>query len=121
MTRTTVTSTLHVTISTRPRSRVRRWIGMHLALLGLYIHHGGLAIALPKIVLDETLEVDEGVTEEEFVERFVARCRMFDPTPEGEAHAREVARTYWEDRDQRAEGPEDCADAEISYAREDGQ
>lgn len=121
MTRTTVTSTLHVTISTRPRSRVRRWIGMHLALLGLYVHHAGLALAMPKIVMDETLEVDGELTEEEFVETFVARCRMFDPSPEGEAHAREVARTYWEDADQRAEGPVACADAEISYAREDGQ
>lgn len=58
MTRTTMTTTLHVTISTRPRSRLRRWIGMHLALLGLYVHHAGLHLAMPKIVMDETLEVD---------------------------------------------------------------
>ena len=119
MTKTTVTSTLHVTISTRPRSRVRRWIGMHLALLGLYVHHAGLHLALPKIVMTDKLEVEEGeLTEEEFVETFVARCRMFDPSPEGEAHAREVARTYWEDADQRAEGPVECADSEMAYARE---
>lgn len=60
MTRTTVTSTLHVTISTRPRGRVRRWIGLHLALLGLHLHHGGLRLAMPEIKVTDTLEVDNG-------------------------------------------------------------
>lgn len=53
------------------------------------------------------------VTREQFIERFVARMLQADPGDE--AYAREAAATYWEDKDQRSEGPEACAEADISY------
>lgn len=66
------------------------------------------------------------ITKEEFCARFVARIMAktgggnFQDDEDGpgesiEAYAKETAPTYWEDRSQRAEGPEECADADMSY------
>ena len=58
---------------------------------------------------------------QEFIDRFVARmCKQapfttFDDGGTVIDYARETAPTYWDDPDQRAEGPEECADADISY------
>ncbi len=57
----------------------------------------------------------------EFCERFVARIvkragfTHFDDGLSVEAYAKETAPTYFADPDQRAEGPEECADADMSY------
>lgn len=60
------------------------------------------------------------MTEDEFCTRFAAEMMkaegFFDGTREElAAYAAEVAPTYWSEPDQREEGPEDCARADISY------
>jgi len=65
------------------------------------------------------------MTKEEFIERFVARMLKASNAacPDGkftdgssiEEYARQTAPTYWDDEGQRDDGPEDCADADISY------
>lgn len=61
------------------------------------------------------------LTEEQFVARFVARCLStcgfthFDDGEPVEEYARMVAPCYWADPDQREDGPEECADADMSY------
>ena len=60
------------------------------------------------------------MTKEEFCERFkaymlkVAGPRFDDGSSIAE-YADETAPTYWDEPDQRAEGPEACADADMSY------
>ncbi|UYW25731.1 hypothetical protein OKC48_21025 [Methylorubrum extorquens] len=57
----------------------------------------------------------------EFCERFVARMvkragfTHFDDGMSVEDYAKETAPTYFADPDQRADGPEECADADMSY------
>ena len=60
------------------------------------------------------------MTKEEFCERFKARMlavagEKFDDGESVADYADETAPTYWDDPDQRAEGPEECAVADISY------
>lgn len=61
------------------------------------------------------------LTKEEFCARFVARMTKtapfsaFDDGTSVEDYAKETAPSYWEDEWQRAEGPEECADADMSY------
>jgi len=59
------------------------------------------------------------LTKEQFIERFVTEmvsyCKTFDDGEPVEPYARDVALTYWDDPGQRAEGPEECARADISY------
>ena len=55
----------------------------------------------------------------EFIERFKARmlkaATKFDDGSSVADYADEVAPTYWEHPHLRAEGPEECADADVSY------
>ncbi|GEP00512.1 hypothetical protein [Methylobacterium haplocladii] len=57
----------------------------------------------------------------EFCRRFVAYMvkragfTHFDDDKSVEEYAQETAPTYWADKDQRQEGPEECADADMSY------
>lgn len=54
---------------------------------------------------------------DEFVSRFKTRLRQCLPSGayEGaENYVNEIAPTYWDDEQQRAEGPEECAEAEAS-------
>lgn len=58
------------------------------------------------------------MTRDEFCARFKAEMlRIGGPTfSDGESiadYADEIALTYWNNPDQRAEGPEDCASADI--------
>jgi hypothetical protein len=64
------------------------------------------------------------ITKNEFVTRF--RDRMvatvggtFSDGASVEEYALSVAETYWEDAGQRADGPEECADADLFYGAED--
>lgn len=64
------------------------------------------------------------MTKEQFIEAFVARCvsvagPTFDDGSSIEVYAREVAPSYWSEDYQREEGPEACADADMSYWGED--
>ncbi|MDK8874718.1 hypothetical protein [Paracoccus sp. SSJ] len=59
------------------------------------------------------------ITEAEFIERFVNHMVLIGGTEfaDGssiEAYAREAAPTYWAEVDQREDGPEACAQADIS-------
>ena len=63
------------------------------------------------------------ITETEFCARFVAEMMkaapIYDGTPdELRAYAEEAAPTYWSETDQREDGPEACAEADISYWEE---
>lgn len=63
------------------------------------------------------------MTKLEFCERFVAEMMTYADVYDGSAvellaYADEVAPTYWEERDQRSEGPEECARADVSYWEE---
>lgn len=58
------------------------------------------------------------LTREMFIERFVNHMVLVGGTEfaDGssiEEYAREVAPTYWEDADQREDGPEACAEGDI--------
>ncbi|KPL55537.1 hypothetical protein ABB55_27620 [Prosthecomicrobium hirschii] len=60
------------------------------------------------------------MTQSEFIERFVAHmiAEAGETFPDGTSvaeYARETAQTYWDDEDQRSEGPEECADCDMSY------
>lgn len=60
------------------------------------------------------------LTKEEFCSRFVAEMmldlQMFDGTEaELREYAEETAPTYYDEPSQRAEGPEECARADVSY------
>lgn len=52
-----------------------------------------------------------------FSDRMVKRASFthFDNDKSVEEYARETAPTYWSDKDQRRDGPEECADANMSY------
>ena len=63
------------------------------------------------------------ITREEFCARFKAEMlRIAGPTfDDGEsiaAYADDIGPTYWDQSDQRAEGPEECAQTDISYWEE---
>lgn len=66
-------------------------------------------------------ETKEIITQEQFIERFVKRIVERSPRPafdDGESveeYARATAPSYWEQEHQRAEGPEECADSDMSY------
>ena len=65
---------------------------------------------------DLTTEIGQA----EFVERFVAHMlkvggQKFDDGTSIEEYARMTGPTYWEDEEQRSWGPEECADADMSY------
>lgn len=59
------------------------------------------------------------IGKEEFVRRFKAQmlkaATRFDDGSSVAEYADMTAPTYWDDPDQRAEGPEECADADVSY------
>jgi hypothetical protein len=63
----------------------------------------------------------ETVSKEEFCERFKARMLLLAGQPEFDdggsiaEYADMAALTYWDDPDQRREGPEECAAADVSY------
>lgn len=60
------------------------------------------------------------MSKEEFCAQFVAHMlkqapfQKFDDGGTVEEYARETAPLYWDNPDQRAEGPEECAEADIS-------
>ena len=59
------------------------------------------------------------LTKQEFVQRFKARMLLFAQTfDDGSSvaeYADEVGPTYWAEPDYRDEGPEECAEADMSY------
>ncbi len=61
------------------------------------------------------------ITEEEFVRRFTAHClkvcgfTTFDDGATVKEYCDDVARSYFADPSYREEGPEACADADMSY------
>lgn len=60
------------------------------------------------------------LTKDEFCDRFVAEMMKAAPIFDGteaelKAYAEEVAPIYYGETDQRADGPEACAEADISY------
>lgn len=64
--------------------------------------------------------MSEPITQEEFCARFKARMLdragpAFDDGDSIADYADMTAPTYFEDEMQRADGPEDCADADMSY------
>lgn len=66
----------------------------------------------------------ETIRQEEFCARFVAHMMTYSlnfggTETELRAYAEEVAPAYWRDPDQRSDGPEACAEADISYWEED--
>lgn len=54
------------------------------------------------------------ITSEEFIARFKARLRELLGEAWDAKYVDEIAPTYWDDEGQRADGPEDCAEAEAS-------
>jgi hypothetical protein len=54
---------------------------------------------------------------QQFVEHMCRRAPFpdFDDGTSVREYAEQAAPTYWEDPDQREDGPEECADADISY------
>ena len=63
------------------------------------------------------------MTRDEFCARFIAEMMtelaIFDGTEaELRDYAEEVAPTYWEEADQREDGPEACARSDIGYWEE---
>jgi hypothetical protein len=64
--------------------------------------------------------MSDTLTKEEFVARFKVRMlavagEKFDDGTSIAEYADETGPSYFDDPDQRAEGPEECADADISY------
>lgn len=60
------------------------------------------------------------ISREEFIDRFVARIlkktaphTAFDDGTTFEEYARDVAQAYWDEPDQREDGPEASADADM--------
>ena len=80
--------------------------------------------ALEEIAAERRRQVEANVkmTKEEFCRRFKAQMLAAVPgaTFDVAAYADETAPTYWEDEGQRADGPEECAAADISYWEVDG-
>jgi hypothetical protein len=68
---------------------------------------------------------DRDIDLQTFTRRFIDRCVQqcgfthFDDGESVEAYCREVADSYWADPDRRAEGPETCADEDMTYWGED--
>lgn len=54
------------------------------------------------------------ITREEFLTRFKARLRDVLGEHYDLKYVDDIAPTYWDDLSQRAEGPEECAEAEAS-------
>ena len=54
------------------------------------------------------------ITREQFIDRFKIRLRDILGESYDFKYVDEIAPTYWNDPDQRAEGPEECAEAEAS-------
>jgi hypothetical protein len=57
------------------------------------------------------------VEKDEFVSRFKAELKRLLPDgayEDAEKYVAEIAPTYWDDVDQRAYGPEECAESEAS-------
>jgi len=64
--------------------------------------------------------MDKQLSKEEFCSRFKVRMMQvagekFDDGESVADYADETAPTYWDNPHQRAEGPEECADADMSY------
>jgi hypothetical protein len=64
------------------------------------------------------------ISKDEFCARFKARMiamagEKFDDGESIADYADETGPTYWNEPSQRAEGPEECADADMSYWGED--
>ena len=65
------------------------------------------------------------MTETEFTKRFTARClemsglTHFDDGMSVEEYCSEVAKSYYQDPQYREDGPELCADSDMSYWGED--
>jgi hypothetical protein len=61
------------------------------------------------------------IPEHEFRDRFVKQMLSICPQPpsqETKDYADMVWRTYWENEDQRDDGPEECAYSDVSYWEE---
>lgn len=63
------------------------------------------------------------IAKDEFCARFITRMmasldRYDGSEDELREYAKEIAPTYWDDPDMRAEGPEKCASTDISYWEE---
>lgn len=52
------------------------------------------------------------ITHEQFLDRFKSRLRDLLGEHYDFKYVDEIAPTYWGNKDQRAEGPEECAEAE---------
>ncbi len=68
--------------------------------------------------------MSDAISKEQFIERFVERMvsragTKFDDGESIEDYARQTAPSYWEAGWQRETGPEECADADMSYWGED--
>lgn len=66
------------------------------------------------------MSANDPLKQEEFCARFKAHMLkygglIFDDGSSIADYAEEVAPTYWEDESQRRDGPESCADADMSY------
>ena len=65
------------------------------------------------------------MTEAEFTRRFTARCLAmcgFDAFDDGQSvadYCADVAPSYWSDAHYRDDGPEECADSDMSYWKEE--
>lgn len=70
-------------------------------------------------------QTNRAMPHDQFVERFKAHMVAnagFEKFDDGMAvadYAAEIAESYYEDIDQRQDGPEECADSDISYWGED--
>ena len=65
----------------------------------------------------------ESIEKDEFCRRFVAEMMTYLPRYAGaeaelRSYAEGVAGTYWDDEEQREEGPEECARTDYSYWEE---
>jgi hypothetical protein len=63
---------------------------------------------------------NRAIPRDEFLQRFKARMieragQTFDDGTSIPQYADEIAPSYYDDEDQRSEGPEECADADMSY------
>ena len=54
------------------------------------------------------------ITRDEFLDRFKRRLRDILGEHYDFGYVDQIASTYWDDPEQRAEGPEECAEAEAS-------
>jgi len=65
-----------------------------------------------------TMMMSEEMTKAEFIRRFIFRLYEVSASiryAETNAQFADIAGTYWDDPEQRAEGPEECSDADYSY------